>query len=467
MTTTLIKNADWILTMDPERRRLKNADILIEGGRILALGPRLAPDKPTDRVIDASGKVIIPGLVNTHHHCFQSLARNITVANGIRLEPWLAVLYDIFIDVDAEVTRAGALAGLGDLLKTGCTTSNDHHYAHPRGQKELIDVEIAAAAELGIRFQPTRGSLTVGKSQGSPHVPDCLVETTDEIIADCERLINKYHDASRFAMCRVDVSPCWPEFETEEILRATAELVEKYNVNCHSHLAESRGEFAYCKEKFGCTPVEFVEQYGWLGERYYYAHCVQFTDSDVEKMGRSKTGVAHCPVCNMIINSGVSRIPELLQAGARIGLGVDGAASNNSSDMMTTLRSAYLVHQLTWGQAALSAEQVLELATVGGARVLGRDDIGYLAPDMAADLVLMDWSAYPYAGGQNDPASAIVMAGDARMVHTVLVNGQVVVEQGRLTRIDEEEAAQFIRRTGKALLTRAAVREPALLEDIR
>lgn len=464
MKKLLVKNADWILTMDSAKRRFRHGDILVEGNRIAAVGERLGVQ--ADEVLDASGMVIIPGMVNTHHHCFQSLVRNIHVANGLRLEPWLAAVYDIFRELDEEAVYHSAVCGLGDLLKTGCTTSNDHHYAHPRGQKALIDVTIRAASALGIRFQPTRGSLTVGKSQGSPHVPDDMVETTDAIMEDCERLVRKYHDASRFSMCRVDAAPCWPEFETPEILRATADFVRKYGINCHSHLAESKGEFAYCREKFGCTPVEFADRYGWLGERFYYAHCVQLTDSDVRRLAASGTGVAHCPNSNMFLNSGVARIPELRRLGARVGIGVDGAASNNSSNMMTEIRNTYLVHQLTWGAEGLTAEEVLELATVGGARVLGRDDIGFLAPDMAADFVLMNWNQFPYAGGRNDPAASIVLSGDARMVDTVFVNGEMTVSKGKLTRIDEACENRLIHQAGKGILTRAALREERLKIDL-
>ena len=245
MKKTLIKNLDWILTLDEQGTRYRNGDILVEGREIKEIGENLQASG-VDEVIDGKGKILLPGFVNTHHHTFQSLVRNIHIANGLKLEPWLAVVYDIFQEINPDVARAGTLIGLGELLKTGCTTSNDHFYAHPRGTEHLIDVQIEAAKDLGIRFHPTRGSLTVGKSNGSPHVPDTLVETTDEIINDCERLIQKYHNTDRFSMCQIGLAPCWPEFETKEILNATRELSEKYVVQCHSHLAESKGEFAFC-----------------------------------------------------------------------------------------------------------------------------------------------------------------------------------------------------------------------------
>lgn len=465
MKKTLIKNLDWILTLDEQGTRYRNGDILVEGREIKEIGENIqAAD--VDEVIDGKGKILLPGFVNTHHHTFQSLVRNIHIANGLKLEPWLAVVYDIFQEINPDVARAGTLIGLGELLKTGCTTSNDHFYAHPRGTEHLIDVQIEAAKDLGIRFHPTRGSLTVGKSNGSPHVPDTLVETTDEIINDCERLIQKYHNTDRFSMCQIGLAPCWPEFETKEILNATRELSEKYDVQCHSHLAESKGEFAFCKEKFGCTPVEFVQNFGWLGENYYYAHCVQLTDSDVKIMAETKTGVAHCPNSNMFLNSGVCRVPDLLELGGNISIGVDGAASNNASNMLTEIRNTYLVHQLTWGHRGPTAEQVLRIASVGGAKVLKRNDIGYLAPGMAADMVLFDWDQLQYAGGKNDPAACIVLSGDSKMVDTVLVNGEIVVKEGMLTMIDERETMDWVNKVGKEMLEKASNRQILLKKDL-
>ena len=466
MRRTLIRNADWILTMDPAGTRLRRSDLLIEDNVIAAIGSDLGDGLEIDEVIDAAGKVVTPGFVNTHHHTFQSLVRNIHIANGLKLEPWLMVVYDIFREIDADAVRAGALVGLGDLLKTGCTTSSDHMYAHPRGTEKLIDAEIDAARTLGIRFHPTRGGITIGQSQGCAHVPDCLVESADQILSDAERLIDAYHDTSRYAMCRIGLSLCWPPFETDEIVERTRDLGLKRDVQCHTHLGESMGELAISQERHGCRPVEYMRRMGWFGGNFYFAHCVQLTDEEVQLFADTHTGVAHCPNSNMFLSSGVCRVPDLLDAGAAVGLGVDGAGSNNASNMMSELRNCYLVQQLKWGGRGPTADQVLRMATAGGARVLGRDDIGYLAPGMAADLVLFDWSQFSYAGGRNDPAACIVLSGDARMVDTVLVNGRVTVRGGRLTGVDEEETARWINDVTHRMLSRAACRQRALEQDL-
>lgn len=461
----LIQNVDWILALDQAGTRYHNCDLMIEDREIAAIGKGLCTEG-VDEIVDGSGRIMTPGFVNTHHHTFQSLVRNIHIANGLLLEPWLAVVYDVFRDIGTDAARAGAYIGLGELLKTGCTTSSDHFYAHPKGQSKLIDAEIEVASELGIRFHPTRGSLSIGKRGGSPHVPDDLVETTEAILDDSERLIQRYHDIQRFSMCQIGLAPCWPEFETVEILEKTRELAERYRVQCHSHLAESRGEVAYTLEKYGCRPVEYVRRLGWLGKDFYYAHCVQLNDEEVALLAETGTGVAHCPNSNMFLNSGVCRVPDLLEHGGSVGLGVDGAASNNASNMLTEIRNTYLVHQLTWGHRGPTAEQVLQLACTGGAHVLGRDDIGYLAPGMAADLVLFDWDQYQYAGGRNDPAACIVLSGDSKMVDSVFVNGRMVVKNGTLLTVDEDKTAERANQIGKELLKRASTRQVELIKDL-
>ncbi len=465
MKTTLIKNADWIITMNGQKERIRHGDILVQGKEILEIGSDIT--SAADEVINASGMVVIPGLINTHHHCWQSLVRNIHVANGLTLEPWLAVVYEIFQEINEDVVRAGAFAGLGGLLKTGCTTSMDHHYAHPRGQKKLIDAQIKAAQEMGIRFHPTRGSMSIPHSEGS-HVPNSLAGDVDDILADSERLIKTYHDTDRFSMCRVALAPCWHEFDSKrEVMDGSVDLAKKYQgVKLHTHLAESRQEVLTAMEKYGCRPVEHLRRIGWLGEDFYHAHCVQLNDEEVELMAKTKTGVAHCPASNMFLNSGVCRVSELLALGGHVGLGVDGAASNNASDMIGEMRISYLAGQLMYGKGGPSAEQVLEIATIGGARVLGREtDIGSLEPSKAADIVLLNWDQLDYAGGKNDPVASIVLSGDSRMVDTVFVNGEIVFKEGALTKIDEKETRNFINEVGRDMLKKSSVRVPELKRD--
>ncbi len=467
MKRLLIKNADWILTMDAGRRRLKHSDILVEDNVIAKIGSGFESEGPFDEVIDAKGMIALPGFVNTHHHCYQSLVRNITVANGLTLEPWLAVVYEIFQELSPESVDAGIMVSLGELLKTGCTTSMDHHYPFPvKTSRELIDAEIKAASRLGIRFHPTRGSMSKGKSKGT-HVPEALVQNAEEILEDSERLIKTYHDPKKYSMLRIGLAPCWHGFDSlPEVMEKSLEMARRYGVHCHSHLAESKAEIGNSIQKFGCRPVEYVRRLGWIGKDIYFAHCVQLNDEEVELMASTGTGIAHCPVSNMFLNSGVCRVPELIKKGGRVGLGVDGSASSNSSNMMAEIKTCYLMHQLQYGHDGLTAEQVLELATFRGAEVLGRNDIGRLEPGMAADITLMNWNQLQYAGGCNDPAACIVMSGDSRMVDTVIVNGNVVVQSGALLTVNEAEETAKANETGKEMLRRASERVPGLKQDL-
>lgn len=467
MKTTLFQNADWIITMDDARTRLRNADLLVSGNEILAIGKGLAEQYrgrlTIDETIDARGKLLLPGFVNAHHHTWQSLIRNIKATQGMALEPWLKVMYEVYKDLSPEVARAGIYVSLGDCMKTGCTTSNDLWYPHPVGVPKLMDAEIEAAREIGIRFHPVRAYHSVT----SDIVPPEVVDTTEGVMADAERLIRLYHDRSRFSMCRVGIGPSIAQYETEEILRATVDLAERLDVMVHGHLAESRYETEYTIETFGCRPAEWFRRQGLLGSRFYYAHCIHLDDRDVQLLAETGTGVASCPISNMYLSSGACRIPDLLRAGVRrIGLGVDGAASSNSSNMMEEIRVAYLLNRLSWGDNSCGAEDILYMATAGGARALGRNDIGQLAPGMAADIAMLDWNQLQYAGGCNDPVDCIVISGDARMVDLVMVNGTVTVRQGRLTLVDEAAKRDYANRVGRELLTKASVRIPGLQADL-
>ena len=326
-----------------------------------------------------------------------------------------------------------------------------------------MDAEIEAAKELGIRVHPVRSYHSVT----SDIVPPEVVDSIEGVMGDAERLVKKYHDPSRFSMCQVGIGPSIAYYETEEIVRATIDLAEKLDIKVHGHLAESRGELAFVEEHSGCRPAEWFRRHDLLGDRFYYAHCIHLNDEEVQLMADTNTGISTCPISNMYLSSGSCRIPDLLRAGVkRFGIGVDGAASSNSASMMEEIRVSYLLNRLSWGDDSIGCEDILYLATAGGAAALGRDDIGHLAPGMAADFTLMNWNQLQYAGGCNDPVDCIVLSGDARMIETVVVNGETVVKNGRLTKVNEEEKRDYAAAVGRELLTKASARIPGLKADL-
>lgn len=454
MRRILIKNADWIITVDAQHSRLQNHDILIEENKILQIAQNIPEDEQVTEVIDARGRIIIPGLVNTHHHFFQSLTRNVPMPK-VDLEGWLDLNYRTFQHVNEEALEAASYVAIGELLKTGCTTTTDHHYVFTSRENRMIDAEIRSAKELGIRFHPTRGSISIGKSQGN-YVPDHMTQSLDDILYDSERLINTYHDASFGSMLRIALAPCNNGLDsTPEVLRETLALARKHQVRCHSHLAESVGETEIALAKFGCRPVEFMEKQGWLGPDIWYAHCTQLNQREIELFAQTGTGVAHCPVSNMLSGS-VAPVPAMWKAGVPVGLAVDGSGSNNSSNMMNDLRTAFKVHILNDLFNSLTPDEMLEVATMGGARVLGREEeIGSLEVGKCADLVLLDWNQFQYAGGMHDPVTCVIMCCDSKMVDTVMVNGKVRVRKGMLADVDEMVKAQWINQVGDRWLADA------------
>lgn len=458
----LVKRADWVITLNDRGERVREADVLVRGPAIAAIGPgvgeaAVAAGEPIDETIDGRGKAVIPGLVNTHHHLYQTLTRNIPATQDLPLFPWLVKLYEVWRELDEEAVEVGALVGLGELLKTGCTTSADHHYVFPKGAGGLIDAQIRAAKRLGIRFHPTRGSMSLGRSQGGLP-PDDVVQSEEEILADSRRLAETYHDPAPYSMCRLALAPCSPFSVTPELMRRTVELARALGLRVHTHLAETKDEERFCLDKFGCRPLAYMERLGWTGEDVWFAHAIHLNDDEVRRLGETRTGVAHCPASNMKLNSGVCRVPDLLKAGARVGLAVDGSASNDSSDMWGEMRQAYLLSRLAYGDRGLRAGDVLRLATVGGAQVLGRDDLGHLAAGMAADLALIDLDQLGFAGGRHDPVAAIVASGDSHIVDTTIVNGRVVVRGGRLVGADEGEIVRRANRISAGMLERAGRR---------
>jgi cytosine/adenosine deaminase-related metal-dependent hydrolase len=452
---TLIHDARLVVTMDDRGTRVPGGHVLVEDDRIAAVGAVLEPG-PVDRRIDARGKVVLPGLVNTHHHLPQTLTRNVPRVQEAPLFRWLTELYEVWRLMDADAVDAAVRVGLGELLLTGCTTTTDHLYLFPRGQERLIDVEIAAARELGIRFQPTRGSMSRGRAEGGLP-PDDVVQDEAAILADSRRLIREYHDARPRAMTRIALAPCSPFSVSEDLMRRTADLAREYGVRLHTHLAETRDEESYCLEVYGCRPVELLRRLGWLGPDVWLAHCVHLSDEEVRLFGATGTAVAHCPSSNMRLGSGTAPVRALLEAGAPVGLGVDGSASNDASNMLAEARQALLAHRAGTDPARWpSAQEVLWMATRGGARCLGRDDIGSIEPGKAADLVLVDTRRLSYAGAGSDLVAALVFSPWPEPVDTVLVAGRVVVESGAVVGLDVPALVARAEAISQALLRRAS-----------
>ncbi len=446
MNTLLLRNATLLVTMDEGRRQLPDGGLFVRDNVIEQVGPTAELPREADVVIDARDMIVLPGLVNTHHHLYQTLTR--ALAQEANLFDWLKTLYPIWARMTGEAAYVSALVGLAELLLSGCTTAADHLYIFPNDTR--LDDTIRAAQEIGIRFHPTRGSMSLGESQGGLP-PDSVVEDEETILRDTRRVIETYHDPERYSMCRVGVAPCSPFSVTPDLMRESRELARAYGVHCHTHLAETLDEERFCVEQFGCRPVEYAEQLGWAGDDVWWAHCVHVNPAEIERMARSGTGVAHCPTSNMRLASGIAPVRTMLDAGVRVGLGVDGSASNDGSHMLAEARQALLLQRVGGNPTALSAEEALELATRGGAQVLGRDDIGALAPGMAADFIGIRLDRVAYAGALHDPLAAVVFCAP-QTVDLAVVNGGVVVEEGRLTTIELETVLEKHNRISRELL---------------
>lgn len=426
--TMLIRNARVLVTMDDERREIPDGAILLRGNRIEQVGSAAGLPAAADEVIDLADHVVLPGLVNTHHHMYQSLTRAVPAAQDGELFTWLKTLYPMWARLTPEMIRVSALVAMAELILSGCTTSSDHLYVFPDGCR--LDDTIEAAREIGIRFHATRGSMSVGESAGGLP-PDSVVESENAILADTRRLIETYHDAARFSMLRIGVAPCSPFSVSRELMRESAALARQYGVGLHTHLAENVNDVAYSRERFGMTPAQYAEDLGWVGADVWHAHCVQLDRPGIALFARTGTGAAHCPCSNMRLASGIAPIRAMLDAGVAVGLGVDGSASNDGGHMLGETRQAMLLQRVGHGQGALNARQALELATRGGARVLGRDDIGHLAPGMAADIVAFDMGEIGFAGAGHDPVAALVFCAPANVSFS-MINGRFVVRDGKL-----------------------------------
>ena len=452
----LIKNIGYLATCDDARRELCNAWILVDGPAVKALGSGSPPaDLAKEQGIDARGGLCIPGMVNTHHHLFQTFQRNLPLVQDAKLIDWLDGLYEVWREHRPEEVRVSALVGLGELLLTGCTTVADHFYVFPRGQTgELLDQTIEAARELGVRFHPSRGSMSRGRSQGGLP-PDDVVQKPDEILRDSERVILRYHEPARYSMCRLTLAPCSPFSVTDDLLLESARLARQHKVRLHTHLAETKDEEEFCLQTHGLRPLAYMERLEWLGPDVWYAHGVWLDEGELALMAQTQTGLAHCPTSNLRLGSGIAPIPRALRHGVPVGLAVDGSASNDASDMIRELQMCALVHRVGTGVEAMPARRALEIATRGGARVLGRDDIGQLAPGMAADLAIFRLDDLGLAGAMHDPLAALVFTTGIRRAEWVLVNGRVVVQEGRLVHANASELVERANRLAAEMVTRA------------
>lgn len=436
----LIKNALRVATMDDAGTELADADILIKGRVILAVGKDLeAPDDA--QVLDARGCVVIPGMVNTHHHLCQTLTRATPAAQDAKLFDWLVYHYQVWRHLTPEYAALGAQVGLGELLLTGCTTSTDHTYLYPRGLTGLVDAQIEAARSLGIRFSPTRGSMSVGVSKGGLPPDDCT-ESEEEILRDGERLIKEHHDKGPYGMIQIGLAPCAPFSVSTDLMKETAAQAKKWGVRMHTHLCETLDEEAYCLEKYKLRPIDFIESLGWMDSNVWLAHMVHVSDDEIKRLAKAKVGIAHCPSSNLRLGSGVPPVRKYLDAGVAVGLAVDGSASNDTSDMLGEARQAMLVHRVKSGVASMPAREALRMATRGGAAVVGRDDIGMIAAGKAADLAIFDVNRLDYAGSAGDPVASLLFCGAGHRTKWTIVNGHIVVENGVLKNLDEGETTR-------------------------
>ncbi|TFH38175.1 MAG: 8-oxoguanine deaminase [Anaerolineales bacterium] len=440
MSTLLIRHAAILVTMNPQRAEIPDAGIFVRDGWIEQVGPSSDLPQEADEILDLRGHVVLPGLINTHHHLYQTLTRVIPDAQDADLFSWLKTLYPIWAGLHAEDMRLSTQLGLAELALSGCTTASDHHYIFPNDC--CLDVQIEAAQSVGLRLHASRGSMSLGESQGGLP-PDRVVEKEQDILKDTERVITTYHDPDPGAMTRIVVAPCSPFSVTEDLMRESAALARAYGVKLHTHLAETIDEEHFCIEQFGYRPLAYAEALGWVGSDVWFAHAVHISPEEVSRMAASGVGVAHCPSSNMRLASGIAPVRRYRSQGVAVGLGVDGSASNDSSHMLAEARQALLISRVGAAVAPgidgelpiLSARQALELATLGGAAVLGRDDLGSLEVGKCADFIAINLQRLAYAGGLHDPVAATVFCHPEGVDYTY-VHGKPVVQEGQISTIE-------------------------------
>lgn len=440
MAQLLLKDI-YYLHPGGEAEGLRGYDMLVEGNRIARIAPSI--DAPgADRVIDCSTHVVVPGLVNTHHHFYQTLTRNIPAVQNAKLFDWLVYLYEVWKHIDEDAVYYSSLLAMAELLKTGCTLSTDHHYLYPNNfAGDLMGLQFKAAETLGMRFSPTRGSMSLSKKDGGLP-PDSVVQTEEEILADSERVIARYHDAGDFSMRKVVLAPCSPFSVTEQLMKDSAALARKHGVRLHTHLAETIDENDFCVEVYGRRPVQVMADNDFLGEDVFFAHGIHFNDEELDVLAKTGCHIAHCPASNMRLGSGICRVTEMVPRGINVALAVDGSASNDSSDLLGEARQAMLLQRVRYGSGALTAKQTFRIATENGAKLLGYGKVGRLEEGFAADMAVWNMDKLEYAGAQSDPLAALLFSGYDHGTAYTIVDGNVVVDEGRLAGFDERELTE-------------------------
>lgn len=435
---------------------LSGVDILIDGNRIARIGAALDAPEGT-AVIDASRHVVLPGLVNTHHHFYQTLTRNLPAVQNAKLFDWLTYLYDIWKFLDPEAVYWSSMLAMAELAKTGCTLTTDHHYLYPAGFAEDIpSLQFRAARDIGLRFAPTRGSMSRSKKDGGLP-PDSTVQDEEKILVHSEETIRKFHDPAPDAMRKVALAPCSPFSVSEDLMKQSALLARRYGVRLHTHLAETSDEDEFCTRIYGRRPLRLMEDCGLIGPDVWYAHGIFFNDEELDVLAATKTGVAHCPSSNMRLGSGICRVREMIDRGVPVGLAVDGSASNDSSDMLGEARQALLLQRIRYGSAGITAREVLSIATKGGARILGYEELGAIEEGAIADIALFDVMKLEYSGALSDPAAALLFSGYNHGVDHLIVNGKPVVSKGLLVGADEEEIRVNAEKAARRLYSKAGI----------